>query len=219
MFPLFARWKDDLRNKEGEQAQFEKWLFFTLSRVLFAGKAGECVRFQEQNYGKTIESTLEDAKNLALQWDVEMFLLKRCEKCAWVIFYRDEQLKTALKRLHRIRRFRKKGYPWPVDKKEFLLHLKEKWCITGRLPHEIGFALGYPLKDVFGFLGLSNQPKSTVCEWCIYGNAHSSLKLKQRFDQASKLSLTFLEENRFDLICRQIRHSVNQVDRKSVAII
>ncbi|MTV50925.1 DUF3793 family protein [Heliobacillus mobilis] len=209
MFPLYAHWKDNLAFKPTEQARFEKWLFFTLSRVLFAGKAGECVRFQDQNYGKTIESTLEDAKRLALQWGLELFLIKRCGQCAWVIFYRVDRLRAVLKRLQRIRQFRKKGCPWPVDTKEFLIWLKDKWCKTGEFPHEIGFAIGYPFKDVLGFLGLSTQAKSTVCEWCIYGNVQSSLKLKQRFDQASQLALAFLGANRFDLICRRLRRSVS----------
>ncbi|ABZ84114.1 conserved hypothetical protein [Heliomicrobium modesticaldum Ice1] len=200
MGSFFGLWKDSLAEKDIRQARFEKWLFVNLSRVLFAGKAGEFIRFQEPFFGKNIASTLKEARRLARDWGVEMFLLKRCEKCAWVLFYREPQVRATLKRFGRLRQYRNKRLPWPLDVQPFLFHLRERWCKGGQLPHEIGLALGYPLKDVLGFLGLSPLPKQHVCEWCIYGDVVPSLRLKERFDRANQLALDFVESNRLELI-------------------
>ncbi|MBM7865619.1 DUF3793 family protein [Heliobacterium gestii] len=205
MGPSYGLWKDSLAEKDERQARFEKWLFVNLSRVLFAGKTGEFIRFQEPFFGKDIASTLKDARRLAHDWGVEMFLLKRCEKCAWVLFYREAQVRASLKRFGRLRQYRDRRLPWPVDARQFLFHLKERWCKGGKLPHEIGLALGYPLKDVLGYLGLSPLPKNHVCEWCIYGNVAPSLRLKERFDWANHLALTFLEADRMELIRDEAR--------------
>jgi hypothetical protein len=47
----------------------------------------------------------------------------------------------------------------------------------GGFPHEIGLFLGYPLKDVAGFLGWAKLPVSGQDAWKIYGDPRKSLEL------------------------------------------
>ena len=42
-------------------------------------------------------------------------------------------------------------------------------------PHEIGFFLGYPTKDVYGFMGLCELPVTGNSPWKMYGKLDSSL--------------------------------------------
>jgi len=46
---------------------------------------------------------------------------------------------------------------------------------AGPFPHEIGFFLGYPAKDVMGFMGVKDLPLSGSGPWKIYGDLESSL--------------------------------------------
>lgn len=54
---------------------------------------------------------------------------------------------------------------------------------SGGVPHEIGIILGYPLKDVAGFMGLSRRGFSCQGPWKIYGNPCESLKLAETHRQ------------------------------------
>ncbi|QUH28864.1 DUF3793 family protein [Vallitalea guaymasensis] len=47
----------------------------------------------------------------------------------------------------------------------------------GKIPDEIGIFLGYPLKDVMGFMGVVNLPLTKVNYWRIYGDANISDRL------------------------------------------
>lgn len=55
---------------------------------------------------------------------------------------------------------------------------------SGAVPHEIGIILGYPLKDVAGFMGLGRLRFSCQGPWRIYGNPVESLLLASRHRQS-----------------------------------
>ena len=55
-------------------------------------------------------------------------------------------------------------------------------CLAaGAFPHEIGIFLGYPLKDVVGFMGLARIPFTCQGPWKIYGEPQASLCLAETF--------------------------------------
>ncbi|MBI1921745.1 MAG: DUF3793 family protein [Geobacter sp.] len=51
----------------------------------------------------------------------------------------------------------------------------------GEFPHEIGVFLGYPLKDVAGFMGWVHIPFTCQGPWKIYGDPRESLRLAETF--------------------------------------
>lgn len=51
-------------------------------------------------------------------------------------------------------------------------------------PHEIGLLLGYPLKDVVGFMNGESQPAYRG-SWMVYGNVEESMKIMNLFRQGS----------------------------------
>ena len=57
---------------------------------------------------------------------------------------------------------------------EALGHLQRRMQDAG-FPHEIGFFLGYPIKDVYGFMGLCELPVAGNGPWKMYGKLESSL--------------------------------------------
>ncbi|WP_026840578.1 DUF3793 family protein [Citrifermentans bremense] len=72
----------------------------------------------------------------------------------------------------------KAGYPEP-DRFEAVLSELEHRVEGEGFPHEIGVFLGYPLKDVVGFMGWA--PLSFTCQgpWKIFGNPVPSLELAE----------------------------------------
>ena len=73
---------------------------------------------------------------------------------------------------------KKAGYGHPDDFGAVLDELEARVAGKG-FPHEIGVFLGYPLKDVVGFMGWA--PLAFTCQgpWKIFGNPEQSLRLAQ----------------------------------------
>jgi hypothetical protein len=72
------------------------------------------------------------------------------------------------------------GYPQPLTLDTALAHLQQL-CQIKESPDEIGMFLGYPVKDVRGFIAGKGRPWSGRCLWRVYGPPQRSLRLYQRF--------------------------------------
>ncbi len=72
------------------------------------------------------------------------------------------------------------GYGNPPGVNELLTTLSSR-IAGGSFPHEIGIFLGYPLKDVAGFMGIAPIPFACQGPWKIFGNPGESLRLAERF--------------------------------------
>jgi hypothetical protein len=77
---------------------------------------------------------------------------------------------------------RKAGYPAMNDVAALLSEFATRFA-SGGVPHEIGLVLGYPLKDVAGFMGLSRREFSCQGPWKIYGDPGKSLMLAETHRQ------------------------------------
>jgi Protein of unknown function (DUF3793) len=75
---------------------------------------------------------------------------------------------------------RRAGYPEETDLPTLLDRLARRMD-SGAFPHEIGIFLGYPLKDVVGFMGLASIPFTCQGPWKIYGDPRASLRLAETF--------------------------------------
>ena len=69
---------------------------------------------------------------------------------------------------------RRAGYHQPDNASAVLDQLSIRFH-SGRIPHEIGVILGYPLKDVAGFMGWASLPVTGQGPWKIYGDPRPSL--------------------------------------------
>jgi hypothetical protein len=72
----------------------------------------------------------------------------------------------------------KAGYREPERLESTLGELEKRVAGEG-FPHEIGVFLGYPLKDVVGFLGWARLPFTCQGPWKIFGDPRESLKLAE----------------------------------------
>lgn len=74
------------------------------------------------------------------------------------------------------------GYPKGTSLDMLLAALQDRFQ-RGECPHEIGILLGYPLKDVIGFMGIANIPFTCQGPWKIYGCPQESIKLAHAIKQ------------------------------------
>lgn len=76
----------------------------------------------------------------------------------------------------------KAGYHNELTVDGVLAELSRRFT-RGRVPHEIGIVLGYPFKDVAGFMGVSNLRFTCQGPWRIYGDPRRSLQLAESHRQ------------------------------------
>lgn len=100
-----------------------------------------------------------------------------------ILFYHLSALKMTLERPIHLRFLKGFGYPENYSLEGYLDHLRER--LTGKsFPHEIGIFLGYPLKDVMGFIGHPSLKLNKTRSWRVYGDAKLSDLRCQNFRQA-----------------------------------
>ena len=72
------------------------------------------------------------------------------------------------------------GYPKDYSLKAYIDELVDR-LESDEFPDEIGIFLGYPLKDVLGFMGYSKKDFTCVCSWRFYGDVEASYEVYNRF--------------------------------------
>lgn len=97
-----------------------------------------------------------------------------------ILLYQPEALNNLLKSASARAILRRAGYTDGVDLDGMVDRLARR-INSGAFPHEIGIFLGYPLKDVAGFMGLAKIPFACQGPWKIYGDPGVSLKLAETF--------------------------------------
>jgi hypothetical protein len=90
-----------------------------------------------------------------------------------------------------------RGYPRSVSLEKALQHLQKSFS-TG-IPHEVGMFLGYPAKDVKGFMTQVSQPRQGRSLWRIYGPPTRSLKLNDLYRTKRREISSRLTSKRFPL--------------------
>lgn len=95
-----------------------------------------------------------------------------------LFLYRSDQLRSLLARKSVSVILRKAGYTEPADPEKTLTELESR--LSGDcFPHEIGVFLGYPLKDVIGFMGWARLSYACQGPWKIFGDPSESLRLAE----------------------------------------
>jgi hypothetical protein len=99
-----------------------------------------------------------------------------------LLFYRPEALRELLSSKSVSVILGKSGYGDLGDLENVLNELESRISGEG-FPHEIGVFLGYPLKDVVGFMGLARLSFSCQGPWKIFGDPSQSLRLAEAHRQ------------------------------------
>ena len=110
-----------------------------------------------------------------------------------VLFYHAETMARALREPGSRAILEKCGYDTGAGADALLRELKSRFHPGAELPHEVGVFLGYPAKDVAGFM--ANAPRTPVehGRWAVYGDAGESLARMSLYRRAEAAAARFLD--------------------------
>ena len=158
----------DLSDPKG----FQYWLTEKLAPVLLAAKPAELLCFSgDDEEGARRVLMIQQYVNKISCVDFKKFsMINGRQK---ILFFHRGALEKTLRDSRNHRFLLKQGYPETVNMEAYLDLLVLK-ISTGKIPHEIGVFLGYPLKDVLGYIGHPSLKLTKVNGWKIYGNPTAS---------------------------------------------
>ena len=193
MKPVFESWKDQIEILPPREAEFERWLFVSVAGVLFAEKCGELITVRADRFALSKQQRLKRIMTLSRSWHFSCRRLLQQPASLKLLVFDRGRVRRQLARVPSWI-FSQLRYPGEVSVAGFLHELGRRWRESGRIPHEIGLVLGYPLKDVLGFMGLLPLRYEGGCGWRIYGNPCRSLRRSQRYRVARERAIAFLEQ-------------------------
>jgi hypothetical protein len=125
---------------------------------------------------------------------LQALALRQKESGDLMLFYAPDLLRSHLQRPETAAFLRRLGYLTPDNLQGTLAELQNRFHTETDMPHEIGIFLGYPLKDVAGFMGCSDRPCTTCRQWRIYGDPAPSLALSDRYSACRRGMASRLKE-------------------------
>ena len=129
--------------------------------------------------------------------DIYLEKLCECERRALILVYRKKVLEKQLSD-PRCQAFLKTfGYAPENSLAESLARLKTR--LDGKaecFPHELGVFLGYPLRDIYGFIHHRDSGCLLVGEWKVYHNAAGAKKCFGRYRSCRKALVRHMTEQK-----------------------
>ncbi len=121
--------------------------------------------------------------------------LKHTSRGKQVLFYNDEILFNRITHTENLIFLKRFEYSFCQELEDYLEMLKARFNGSS-FPHEIGLFLGYPLKDVRGFIEKESLPLAVKCRWQIFGSPEGSIQLMNMHKKAEQVFLNFTENKR-----------------------
>ena len=109
--------------------------------------------------------------------------LKVEERSSLVLFYNPQMLDATLRERRNRLWLARQGYPVDGTMHDMLAELRRRARGSG-LPHEVGLFIGYPLKDVAGFMLRIPATPVHRAAWRVYGDASLSMKAMRLYRNA-----------------------------------
>lgn len=106
--------------------------------------------------------------------------INTCDSGKRVLFINEKQLAKVLSNKKCINFLKFMGYPSEYELNNYIDELISR-LESEEFPHEIGIFLGYPLKDVLGFMGYGRKELVGTCNWKIYGDKEISYRIYNNF--------------------------------------
>lgn len=166
------------------EAALDQWLLIHAAPVIFAEKAGELLALPITQFPLTKEEILRGCEQFARQHNVRCRELCHSEHSYKLIVYVPGRVRSQLAKTPPCSLCETLGYCMGIDAEEFLAEIVRRWQQCGTLPHEIGLALGYPIKDVLGFMGLNELPCTGCFGWRAYGDPKPSYQASASYQAA-----------------------------------
>lgn len=190
----FNDWRQSLNGLSARERRFDEWFFLNAATVVIGEKTGELLACDLSEFlleRREIESCLDRLSSL---WGVRTRMLYESNGFLKLIVFDEQRLAEVLDQAPYCVMGVKLKYEFPLRPDAFLGEVEARWNDSGVLPHEIGVALGYPLDDVFGYMGLLPLSCKGVCGWQVYGCMKKATHLSCGFNQARCQALVLLSQ-------------------------
>jgi hypothetical protein len=191
-FRQFHAWRDGLADASPMRQRFEEWVFLNGAAVLLAEKTGELLTLSYEEFPMDAAAVESKLDQLSKSWNFAYRILDEGERSLKFIIYQKDRLQAVLAEAPYCVMGAQLGYGFPLSATDFIDELRDRWRRQGAVPHEIGVALGYPLEDVFGYMGLLPLPCKGACGWQVYGCMQESKRRSCAFNDARCQALVFL---------------------------
>lgn len=160
-------------------SSYIKWLVEILGPVFLGSKPSEIISvpFHDANRFEKLDDI---NRYFSKCKKIEYIVIHKENKATKVLFINRDALskKLSCKKCQNFLKYL--GYPKDIDIDSCLNHLVEK--LKGDdFPDEIGIFLGYPIKDVVGFMGYGNYTSYNTKYWRVYGDPKPSEDLYSKF--------------------------------------
>ena len=170
-----------------------KWLVEKIGPVLMGTKPAELLSFlnNDEDLNKKL-SIINNSLGRCVR--VKHKVIKLKNNNVKVLFYNENKLNNVLTDKRNIKFLKQQGYPKEYNFQDYMRKLISKIAL-GIIPHEIGIFLGYPLKDVLGFIGHPSLKLTKICGWRVYGYSEPSDQIFNAI-QNSKQTIKSLLKNK-----------------------
>nr|WP_092070417.1 DUF3793 family protein [Dendrosporobacter quercicolus]NSL48239.1 DUF3793 family protein [Dendrosporobacter quercicolus DSM 1736]SDM10212.1 Protein of unknown function [Dendrosporobacter quercicolus] len=188
----------------GNAELLSKWLVLELAATIIGSKPSTILSIADTSNRPLLTLWRQFGPRLLAGSPVCYFVLKETPSRLAILFYRRAILEQCINAPEHKEFLFRHNYPVEGGLNACLRHLKRKFTET--CPHEFGLLLGIPLKDVLGFMGLSDQPLCCRGCWHIYGNPECSLEVMKKFNDDRAVVAGWLDsgyEPYLVLACRQ----------------
>ena len=168
-------------------------IYEMIGPVLLGIKSGELVNFSKED--KSLYKNKEQIKKtIDKSRIVEYREVKTPLGCTKIFFYHGKLLEKILSEEENQDFLESLGYPKDSNYESYIGLLIKRIEERG-IPHEIGLFLGYPLKDVKGFMGDKSLKLVKTKGWKVYGNSLESDLLYKKIAESKKLFKGLLMNN------------------------
>ncbi len=117
---------------------------------------------------------------------IKITLLHKANKRALIYVYRESMLKNDIRNLHAKNILHKYGYT-NLSTKTAINKLAKRFKANNTFPHEIGLFLGYPPKDVEGFICNGGKNCSLCKYWKVYTDTECAMQKFARYDKCTAI--------------------------------
>ncbi|RKD28760.1 DUF3793 family protein [Thermohalobacter berrensis] len=175
-----------------QEDKFLKRLVEMLGPVLIGVKPSEVLSFPMHD--DKIDIKIEKVKKhigCCKKIQYKMFIYKN--KSIKILFYNSKSLDVCLRDKRNQKFLKNLGYPKDYTMESYLDFLINK-IKAGKIPDEIGVFLGYPLKDIIGFIGHPSLKLTKINGWRVYGDSRLSDKKFSEFSKAKNTVRNLLNQ-------------------------
>ena len=102
-------------------------------------------------------------------------------------------MRITLRKPENLRVLKQYGYPAASDPTILIDVLISRFRYSGSFPHEVGIFIGYPAKDVIGFIEKGSRTLIYQGMWAVFGETGESLFLMNLYRQMERVAKNMLD--------------------------